>query len=139
MGMGRGMARGKAAPLSASMQRHLGAYPCGELGLGGREGEREIVCLCWREAPPLPRAHTQNKDAHAHRHTHLRWQRPIGCLILIGHFLQKSPAISGSFAEGDLQSKESYALQPSCTRVQWLRPSDSVTSMCIYINMCKHP
>jgi len=31
------------------------------------------------------------------------WPRPIGCLIFIGHFLQKSPTISGSFAEGDLQ------------------------------------
>jgi len=27
------------------------------------------------------------------------WRRFIGCLILIGHFLQKSPMISGSFAQ----------------------------------------
>jgi len=32
-------------------------------------------------------------------------RRPIGCLILIGHFLQKSPIISGSFAKNDLQYK----------------------------------
>ena len=128
MGMGRGMARGKAAPLSASMQRHLGAYTCGERGWVWVK--ETFVCLCWREASPLPRAHTQNKQAHANRHTHLRWQRPIGCLILIGHFLQKSPVISGSFAEGDLQFKESYAFSPSCALVQWLR---KVTHQWIYI------
>ena len=31
------------------------------------------------------------------------WRRVIGCLISIGHFLQKSPIISGSFAKNDLQ------------------------------------
>jgi len=31
------------------------------------------------------------------------WPRPIGCLILIDHFPQKSPIISGSFAKRDLQ------------------------------------
>jgi len=45
------------------------------------------------------------------------WWRPIGCLIFIGHFLQKSPIIRGSFAKNVLQIQASYGSSPLCT---WL-------------------
>ena len=39
------------------------------------------------------------------------WRRPIGCLMLISHFAQKSPIISGSFAKNDQQLKVSQGLR----------------------------
>ena len=42
------------------------------------------------------------------------WRRCIGCPIFLGHFPQKSPIISASCAEKDLQLKASYGSSPPC-------------------------
>ena len=73
---------------------------------------------------PTNRSHPIQEYAEFYTHilvTHTRhliytgWRRCIGCLIFIGHILQKSLTVGGSFAERDLQLTASYAFLPPST------------------------
>jgi len=41
----------------------------------------------------------------------VRWQRPLKCLIFVGHFPQKSPLIIGCFAETDMRLRHPMTLR----------------------------
>ena len=64
------------------------------------------------------------------------WRNPIECLIFIGHFLQKSPIIGGTFAANDLQLQVSYVSAPSCTYNMIIELTNMYVGVCVYMCIC---
>jgi len=73
------------------------------------------------------------------------WRSYERCHFFVGHFLQKSPIIIGSFAKKDLHFKASYASLPPCTSLldhtneSWVRSDESHHTRLMYLINAYHP
>jgi len=68
--------------------------------------------------PPKKPGLLSSKSANSCQISTKGWQRPTGGLVVIGHFPQKRPEISGWLAKNKLQPKASYLSSPPCTVCQ---------------------
>ena len=72
-----------------------------------------------------------HKNERYHPSTcHTSGQRPIGCLLVIGHFPQKSPTISRSFAENNPQRNTFYGSSPPCITHQYVMLMGDISGVC---------
>ena len=78
----------------------------------------------YESSPPCSLFHAQISNCILHIESNITtgWQKPIKYLIFTGHFLQKSPMISSSFAKNDLRLKASYESSPPCNFAHWSNP-----------------
>ena len=81
------------------------------------------VCMHWWDA----KAVVPQIECNVPRHIAV-------ALIFIGHFLQKSSIISGSFAKNDLQLKASYESSPFSDIVN--NTTTQVMYLCECVHMC---